>query len=249
MVRRPSYDDYTASGPGVGRKVVKIVAGLVVTLLLLGGAVVILDMAARDFTQARARDQVASRLPAGSGDVQVSIGGFSFFQQLLSGSFDDVGLSFTMSEGALTQLASEGGFAGQMRLVGSGITVEGKVDVLGVAVPYTIDLDPSLDGGYLVLTATGVSAAEAVDIDLTQFVDLATVGAKVCTASLLPESIRLTKVEPEGGVLRFEAVGTGVPVDLDQLMTRGSCDEVAPGTEAPADTPAEAPADGGAPAA
>ncbi|MET1044444.1 MAG: DUF2993 domain-containing protein [Microbacteriaceae bacterium] len=66
---------------------------LIGVLVLLVGAVVVADVAARAYAEDRVERELASRLPEGSGPVDVRIGGFSFLQQYLAGSFDTVELS------------------------------------------------------------------------------------------------------------------------------------------------------------
>lgn len=222
MARGGGYAD-DSSRPK--RSIAKPIIGIVVTLLLLAGAVVVIDMASRDFTEARAADEIADRLPDGSRDIAVEINGFSFLQQTLSGSFDDVDISFTMNDEALTSLARNADYAGTLGVVDGELAAESAIEVLGVSIPYSVKFDPSVEGDYLVLTATAISALAQPDLDLTQYVELGTVGLQVCTAALLPESVSFERVSPRGDVLEVVAVGRNVPVDLDALLTRGACEE------------------------
>ncbi|MGO4689255.1 LmeA family phospholipid-binding protein [Glaciibacter sp. 2TAF33] len=72
------------------------IGGLVVaSLLLLGlvGAYFIVDSVLRNYAQNRVRQEIANNLPEGvTGDVTVSISGFSVIAQYLGGSFDQVEL-------------------------------------------------------------------------------------------------------------------------------------------------------------
>jgi hypothetical protein len=68
-----------------------VIAGLIV--LGLVGAYFIVDSVLRNYAQNRVRQEIVDNLPAGvTGDVAVSIGGFSLIAQYLSGSFDRVDL-------------------------------------------------------------------------------------------------------------------------------------------------------------
>lgn len=65
---------------------------LSVVLVLLVAGVVAADLLGRHYAQQRLEAEIASRLPEGSGAVEVRIGGFSFLAQYLAGSFDEVTL-------------------------------------------------------------------------------------------------------------------------------------------------------------
>ncbi|MCS5733989.1 LmeA family phospholipid-binding protein [Herbiconiux daphne] len=66
------------------------VIGIVVVLAVL---VVVADIAVRAYAQNRAEAEIADQLPEQvQGDIQVTIGGFSFLTQLIAGSFDEVQL-------------------------------------------------------------------------------------------------------------------------------------------------------------
>jgi hypothetical protein len=68
-----------------------VIAAAVVVLLVV--VVVIADIALRAYAENRARAEITSSLPDTiDGDVDVTIGGFSFLQQYLSGTFDEVTL-------------------------------------------------------------------------------------------------------------------------------------------------------------
>lgn len=233
MAPIPEYPDVVR--PSRAKKVIKAVVGWVIGLALLLGALWLVDAGVRDFVETRAESEVLDRLPAGAQDVQVTIGGFSILQQMLAGRVDTVDLELSLDSAALTKLATGSGFAGQFLVAGSAVGIDSQIEVLGVPIPFAVTVDPTLDGDYLLLTATGVSAAGSPELDLTQFVDLTTFSTRVCVASTLPETIRLTKVTASGDLLRLVAVGTDVPTDLDALMTRGSCEEPAADAEAPAE--------------
>lgn len=223
MARRPENNDEYAQ-PRKKRRWGKVLAWLLVLVVVFGGAAVLVDMGARDFAEKRAVDEIKGRLPAGSSDVAVSIGGFSFLQQVVSGSLDDVDVSFELSQEALSALAAKAGLDAQLRLSDKLVHFDSQIDILGIPLGFTVTAEPSLDAGYLVLTATAVEAAAGGPaIDLQQFVELGTLGTKFCVAEALPESIHLSKLTVLDGTLRVEAVGSSVPVDLDKLMTKESC--------------------------
>lgn len=227
MAPIPEYPDVVR--PSRAKRVVKGVVGWVVGLALLAGALWLVDVGLRDFVETRAESEIIDRLPAGTQDVDVTIGGFSFLQQVLAGSVDEVDLEISLDSVALTKLATDSGFGGQFLVKGSAVGIDSQIEILGVPIPFAITIDPTLEDDYLVLTATGISAAGSPELDLTQYVDLATFGTRICTASILPEAIRLTKITVSGELLRLTAVGTDVPTDLDALMKRGSCEQPAEG--------------------
>lgn len=237
MARKPPARPGTKRS--IGRRVARAIIGLVVAAAMLAGAAVLVDMALRDFAETRAESEIKRRVPGSSVSAEVTINGFSMLQQVVQGELDDVDVRFTLSEEGLSRLAQNAGFPGGTAIEGGAVTLEQTLDVLGTAVPVALDLEPTLDeGGYLVLTAVGVSAADVVEIDLTQFVDLASAGIRVCSASLLPESIRLVAVDVEADEIVFTAQGRGVPTNFEALGTRGECTEEAPEAEGEGAQPA-----------
>lgn len=79
------------TGPRRRRRVIVVVA--LVAIVVVAAAVVVADIALRSYAEDRATAEISSSLPESvSGDVDVTIGGFSFLQQYLSGSFDRVDL-------------------------------------------------------------------------------------------------------------------------------------------------------------
>lgn len=228
MASRPAYP---GQKPRRGRRLVKGVVGLLVTALLLGGAFVLVDMGLRDFAETRAEREIKSSLPAGATTPEVTIGGFSFLQQAFSGSVDEVDVDFGLTGQSLTVLARSAGFAGTISVDTSVVQLSSELEVLGVAVPYTVSLKPTLDGDYLVLVATAISAAGSAEVDLSQFIDLASAGVRFCAASLLPETMRLTSITASADLLAVTALGEDMPVDLKALSRRGTC-EVPDGKDA-----------------
>lgn len=181
-------------------------------------------MGLRDFAETRAEAEIKRRVPGKTVGADVTINGFSMLLQVVQGELDDVDVAFTLGSEGLDRLAENAGYTGDVSIADGAISLGNEIEVLGMVIPFSVALEPTLDEtGHLVLTAVGVSAGDAVDIDLSQFVDLATAGVKVCSASLLPESIRLTGVAIDGDVLEFTAHGSGVPTNLDALSTRGAC--------------------------
>jgi hypothetical protein len=74
------------------RRGVGVVIALVVVVVLAVG-VVVADVSLRAYAQDRAASEIAASLPdTVEGDIDVSIDGFSFLQQYLSGTFDRVEL-------------------------------------------------------------------------------------------------------------------------------------------------------------
>jgi hypothetical protein len=68
-----------------------VIAGLLILGLI--GAYFIVDSVLRSYAQNRVRQEITSNLPEGvTGDVTVSIGGFSVIGQFLAGNFDHVDL-------------------------------------------------------------------------------------------------------------------------------------------------------------
>lgn len=221
MARKPVYP---GSKPSVARRVTKAIIGLVITIGMLGGAAVLVDMGLRDFAETRAESEIKRRVPGPGVRADVTINGFSMLWQVVQGELDDVDVSFTLGQEGLDRLAENAGYGGAVRVAAGAIALDNEVDVLGTLVPFSVVLEPSLDdAGFLVLTAVALEAGEGVALDLTPYVDLATAGVRVCSASLLPESLALTSVTAEDDRLEFTAHGSAVPTNFDALSARGEC--------------------------
>ncbi|WP_167047877.1 DUF2993 domain-containing protein [Salinibacterium sp. ZJ454] len=106
---------------------------LIGVLVVVVGGVVLADVAARAYATDQVERQLASRLPAGSGPVAVKIGGFSFLQQYLAGSFDTVELS--------APSLAIGGVTGDAEITAHGVPTEMGGTVREASGSFTIGED------------------------------------------------------------------------------------------------------------
>jgi hypothetical protein len=183
------------------------------------------DGAARAVAEDMVESELADRLPESAGPTEATIGGFAFLPQFFSGTLDDLDVTFALAGESIPALAGDSAAAANLKISGGVMTHEGAVSFLGIEVGYTVGLEPSVEGGAIVLTPTTVEAnADAAAVDLSQLVDLEALTVRACAASLLPESMKLTSVDVKGSKLHFAVSGQDVPVDLSKLRTRGSCE-------------------------
>jgi hypothetical protein len=198
---------------------------LIVLAVLLAVFVVWADGAARAVAEDMVESELADRLPESAGPTEATIGGFAFLPQFFSGTLDDLDVTFALAGESIPALAGDSAAAANLKISGGVMTHEGAVSFLGIEVGYTVGLEPSVEGGAIVLTPTTVEAnADAAAVDLSQLVDLEALTVRACAASLLPESMKLTSVDVKGSKLHFAVSGQDVPVDLSKLRTRGSCE-------------------------
>ncbi|MHA6668832.1 LmeA family phospholipid-binding protein [Homoserinimonas sp. A447] len=198
---------------------------VVVILAILAGIAVWADGAARAAAEDVVASELADRLPASAGPTQATIGGFAFLPQFFSGTLDELDVSFSLDAESILALAGGTDAASGLQFADGVMTKVGTVAFLGLEIGYTVTLEPSVEGGAIVLTPTAVEAnADNASVDLSQLIDLSALTVRACAASRLPESLDLTSVEVVGSELHFAVSGQEVPVNLSELRTRGSCE-------------------------
>jgi len=216
------FDESRAQVPPKRRGRTAIV--LIVIALILAAVAVWADVAARAAAEGMVESELADRLPDGAG-TEATIGGFALLPQFFSGSLDDLDVSFSLDGDSVPSLAGDNAEAGSLTIADGQLTHNGAVEFLGMEVGFAVSLEPSVEGGAVVLTPTAIEATtDVASVDLGQLVDLEAMTMRVCAASLLPESMELTSVDVVGSRLRFAVSGTDVPVNLAELRTRGSCE-------------------------
>jgi Tfp pilus assembly major pilin PilA len=83
----------TPPSPAVKRRSSRWVWWLIGIVVVLAVILVVADIAVRSYAENRAAAEISDQLPASvEGDVDVTIGGFSFLSQLVAGRFDQVQL-------------------------------------------------------------------------------------------------------------------------------------------------------------
>lgn len=216
------FSQENAQAPRKRRGVTAIVLSVVAVLFIV--LVVWADGAARAVAEDLVESELADRLPASAGPTEATIGGFAFLPQFFSGTLNDLEVSFSLSGETLSALAGESSAGADIQISGGALSRQGAVSFLGIEVGYTVGLEPRVEGGSIVLTPTTVVAnTEIASLDLSQLLDLEALTVRACAASLLPESMTLSSVDVTGSKLHFEVSGTDVPMNLDELRTRGSC--------------------------
>jgi len=217
------FSEQNAHAPRKRKGVTAIVLGVLAVLLIV--FVIWADGAARGAAEDMVESELADRLPASAGPTEATIGGFAFLPQFFAGTLDDLQVDFALSAESIPRLAGDSTTAQNLKISGGVLSHEGVVSFLGVEVGYTVELEPSVEGGQIVLTPTTVTAnTEVASLDLGQLVDLDALTVRACAASLLPESMTLTSVDVKGSKLHFSVSGTDVPVNLNELRKRGSCE-------------------------
>ena len=118
--------------------------------------------------------------------------------------------------------------------VGSDLVFTSATDVGGVPVPVTVSLTPSAVEGFVVFTATGLTAnGEPLDVAQAQAGAYGPVAAllstprSLCLAPYLPAPFALTGAEVSGGSLVVTFAGSDVSLADGGLGTKGECAVVA----------------------
>ena len=197
---------------------------LILIVVILAGIAVWVDGATRAAAEDVVESKLAERLPDGA-RIEATIGGFAFLPQFFSGTLDELDITFSLDGDAIPALAGGSETAIGVQVADGVMTKGGAVAFFGMEIGYTVTLEPSVEGGAVVLTPTAVEAnTENASVDLSQLVDLSALTVRACAASLLPESLELTSVEVVGSELHFAVSGQDVPANLAELRTRGSCE-------------------------
>ncbi|WP_156351852.1 MULTISPECIES: LmeA family phospholipid-binding protein [unclassified Agreia] len=186
---------------------------LLATVVVLAVVVVVADIALRAYAEDRARAEISSSLPdTVDGKVDVEIGGFSFLQQYLSGTFDRVTLdapalsvdgvpvtAHVEAEGVPTDLSKPVG-AVSARLSLSEDAVNSVIQVPGAAALTLGDQSVGYDGSISVLGLTleylvtaGVSVT-ADSVVLTPETASLTAGSTVIDASSAVNAVLDTSI-------------------------------------------------------
>ena len=217
------FSEQNAKAPRKRKGVTAIVLGVLAVLLI--GLVVWGDGVARGLAEDMVESELADRLPASAGPTEATIGGFAFLPQFFSGTLDELEVNFALSAESIPRLAGDSSTAANLQIAGGVMTHEGAVSFLGIEVGYRVALEPSVEGGEIVLTPTAVEATtDVASLDLSQLVDFDALTVRACAAELLPKSMTLRSVDVRGTKLHFGVSGTDVPVNLSELRARGSCE-------------------------
>lgn len=182
-----------------------LVAALV--LFLLVAAAIVADMAVRAFAQDQVSASIEQQLPEGvEGDVAVQIGGVSFFQQYLSGRFEDVRLtSSNLTVGGLPVQASAA-LAGVpiegTRIAGTIGNAQGEVTVPGTTVAGLIAAqgvpgDIAIADGALAYSTTTAVLGQDITLSVTAkpAVDAGSIVFRPETASVQAGLVELDGLE------------------------------------------------------
>lgn len=224
----PGFDEFFARTPAYTpprRRWGRALIIWVVVLAVLTGGAVLADGAARSAAEDAVQAEIAKKLPTGAGPITAEIGGFSFFQQFFAGSLENIAVSFELDNDALPALAESQGFPGPVTVAAGQLSLEGGTQLLGREVGYVLSVDPQLVEGGVQLVPTGIVARVGdQEMDVSGMLDIATLSATLCTASLMPEQLVLTGIHVGDNSIRFDVTGTDVPFDLNRLRGRGSCE-------------------------
>jgi hypothetical protein len=185
-----------------GRVIGWALGGLALLIVVL---LVVADIGGRAFAENRAEEELQSRLPSGSSAADVSIGGFSFLQQLLAGRFDQVDVSVAELAIADSTIGAD--------LTGFGVPLDQSQPVSELTGQFTIDeaaLNTALQARGFTgpITLGEQEATYTTDVELFgQTVDL--------LVTVVPEL--------DGDVVRLvptsiESPDAGTSVALDQLF-------------------------------
>ena len=175
----------TESVPRRRRRGLGVVIALVVVVVLAVG-VVVADVSLRAYAEDRASSEIAASLPdTVDGDIEVSIDGFSFLQQYLSGTFERV----TLDAPALTV----SGVPVDAHVVATGVPADLSKPVGTASATLTLSQDAVNSVIEVPGAATLTLDDEAVGYDGTiSFLGLTIDYLVTASVSVTPDSIVLT---------------------------------------------------------
>jgi hypothetical protein len=110
------------------------------------------------------------------------------------------------------------------------VTVSSTVRILAAELPVSVDLDPSLDDGVLVLTPTAVDVNKLhLSIDAIRESPFAAIAnsiaapQRLCLAEYLPSSLRIDSVDVTGSAATLRVSGRNVAIGTLGSQSPGHC--------------------------
>ena len=145
---------------------------------------------------------------------------------------DTLDVGFTLSQDGVASIVGQlDGLENATTTLGDKqISLASEFSVLGIDIPLSLDLDPSVAADALVLTPTTVSVNGA-EISLSDVASSPFGGAvsnlvkpqSVCVAQYLPSALTLTGASVVGSSLRLDIVGSDISLATTDFETLGSC--------------------------
>lgn len=131
--------------------------------------------------------------------------------------------SFTMDQTALNLLAAKAVKAPPLTLGAGILSYHGTLSVLGQQLAFTVQLEPRIEGGYLVLTPTKAQLDNGPAAAAKLLGNLQKYAIPICIAQYLPATASVTAVTVTPGLLRVDAVATGLVLSPASLSRTGTC--------------------------
>ncbi|MHB1234748.1 MAG: LmeA family phospholipid-binding protein [Microbacteriaceae bacterium] len=131
--------------------------------------------------------------------------------------------SFSMDQNALNMLAAKAVKAPPLTLGAGVLSYHGTLTVLGQQLAFTVQLEPRIEGGYLVLTPTKAQLDNGPADAAKLLGTLQKYAIPICIAQYLPATTSVTAVTVTPGLLRVDAVATGLVLSSASLSRTGTC--------------------------
>jgi hypothetical protein len=133
--------------------------------------------------------------------------------------------SFVLDQTAVNTLIKKVPHSSTLTLGQGTVSSQGELKVLGAPVKYTLDLEPRIDGGYLVFTPTKATVSTGSgSIDGTTLLgNLQKYAIPVCVAHYLPANVSMTQVKVTRSELRIDVAGASIALSVAALSTTGTC--------------------------
>jgi hypothetical protein len=135
--------------------------------------------------------------------------------------------AFTVDQKALNSSKLLKDASGNIALGRGTFSYDSAISILGLKLQYKLTARPSVadEGKQLVLTPTGAAITSSNStIDVSSLLTyLKSQPPKVCIASQLPDSARLSRVDVVPGSVTFHLRSTGLPLSESALTSKGSC--------------------------
>lgn len=134
--------------------------------------------------------------------------------------------TLTISQSSLNTLVTIPGATGDITLNKGTIGYDGKIDLLGLPVDYTVTATPKAEGKTVLLypEKASISAGNG-DVNLTHLLQsIADNGPfPVCAAQYLPDGVTVSDIRIDTGKATVVLTATGVVLGEEFLHSKGSC--------------------------
>jgi hypothetical protein len=138
----------------------------------------------------------------------------------------DVTGTLSIGQASLNKLVQIPGATGDITLGAGTIGYDGRIDLLGLPVGYTVTATPEAAGKQVLLRADKASLTTgAGDVNLNRLLQALTAQGPfpICAAQYLPDGVQVADIAVSPGHATVRLTASGIVLDQTFLASKGSC--------------------------